>query len=300
MGNDKSVLLSVVIANFNYGRFLECALRSIFNQCGEPERRLGGIVLPVKGKNYFVEVIVCDAGSADNSVEIIERYQDEISWWCSEKDGGQSAAFNKGFAHSHGEWLTWLNADDMYFSGTFRKLAEVVRRNPSAEWITGNDLHFDNNTKEVLFVAWGPHVIPPFFRKNRAQMYPFGPTTFWKRSAYERIGPIDETLHYQMDLDYWARLTMAGIRQFRLNHTCWAFRHHEVAKSTGGRNPEAGWRENKYWKEKTRYAYQNSFKNPWYILWLFFRVLDGSMFVRFWKRWRLIGRKFDEDVCIVR
>ena len=64
-------LLSIVVANYNYGRFLEAAIRSVIEQSA------GG----------KIELIICDAASTDNSVEIIKKYSEYISWWCSEKDG---------------------------------------------------------------------------------------------------------------------------------------------------------------------------------------------------------------------
>ena len=91
-------LLSIVIANYNYGRFLEEAIQSVLSQsCND------------------YELIIVDGGSTDNSVEIIKKYEDKIAWWVSEKDKGQSDAFNKGFAHAKGKYLTWLNADDILF-----------------------------------------------------------------------------------------------------------------------------------------------------------------------------------------
>ena len=310
-------LLTIVIANYNYGRFIRQAIESVIRQCEEPAWGDDGCIhLPIKECDASVELVVCDAASTDNSVEIIRHYAGDLppnthvsqikrtatdsrsniylAWWCSEKDGGQSAAFNKGFTHTEGEWLTWLNADDLLMPGTLLELAKLIKRHPEAQWITGNDLHFDNETKRVVFLSWGPHVVPRFFRKTRAQMYPFGPTTFWQRSLYNEIGPIDESLHYQMDLDYWARLTMAGIRQMRLNHTCWAFRRHGEGKSTGGSNPTVGRQEKKYWVEKTGYRYKAGVMNLWYDLWMFFRILDGSIFVRFLRRWIYCGKTIDE------
>ena len=123
MRNNK-ILLSIVIANYNYGRFLEDAIASVLGQCENPIDVDGRPVLPIKGcSDECVELIICDADSKDNSVEVIHKHANSLAWWCSEKDDGQSAAFNKGFAQARGEWLTWLNADDIYLRDTFLKLS---------------------------------------------------------------------------------------------------------------------------------------------------------------------------------
>ena len=135
-------LLSIVIANYNYGRFLEEAIQSVAHQEGVEK----------------VELIICDAASTDNSVEIIKKYASGlppntsyydwaashptsliphplITWWCSEKDNGQSEAFNKGFSHAKGEWLTWLNADEIYADGVLSALFSLIARKKKAQWI---------------------------------------------------------------------------------------------------------------------------------------------------------------------
>ena len=104
-------LLSIVIANYNYGLFLEEAIRSVLVQ-----------------KCPDVELLVVDGGSSDNSVEIIRRYSDDLAWWVSEKDRGQSNAFNKGFAHANGKYLTWLNADDVMPRGCLETITAEMRR----------------------------------------------------------------------------------------------------------------------------------------------------------------------------
>ena len=144
-------LLSIVIANYNYGRFLEEAVQSVIAQ----------------GMPGEVEIIICDAASSDNSVDIIKKYANGlppntsstpqllhlstsststpplITWWCSEKDGGQSAAFNKGFSHARGRFLTWLNADDVLLPGTVAALARAAERWPDCEWFVGGCFWLD-------------------------------------------------------------------------------------------------------------------------------------------------------------
>ena len=295
-------VLSIVIANFNYGRFLEEAIESVISQ----------------GMGDKVELIVCDAASTDNSVEIIKKYANGLppntfyvdwvsqnnaqrttrnsqllTWWCSEKDGGQSAAFNKGFSHARGEWFTWLNADDLYFPGALKAFFELVERNPTAEWITGNKMHFDSLTGNIISVNWGPHRMPPFLNKNHASSGSFGPTAFWRRGVYDRVGPIDERMHYAMDTEYWARMTMAGIRQTRLRHFCWAFREHEDSKTEGVQPTsvlEKRAAETKYWREKTGYTYKHDFSNPWYWLLMVWRFCDGSILKRLYLKRRYEGK----------
>ena len=78
--------ISIVVPNYNYGRFIEKTLQSILAQ------------------DYpNLELIVVDGGSTDESVDIIRRYADRISWWTSEKDRGQSHAINKGFCRAEGQ-----------------------------------------------------------------------------------------------------------------------------------------------------------------------------------------------------
>lgn len=290
------IVLSIVIANYNYGRYLNNAIESIIRQCEAPiATDDGAVVLPIRGGDACVELIICDAKSKDQSLDVIRHYKDYISWWCSEKDGGQSAAFNKGFSHARGEFLTWLNADEEYLPGTFRALARKIRKNPKAKWITGNLLEFVEEDRRIRRVSWGPHCQPFFLRKNRMCIDVFGPSSFIRRDLYEEIGPINENFHYSMDLEYWARITLAGVPQTRLNHVCWAFMVQANSKSEGDISDEAfrkGTAENNYRATVLGHTYKTSYKNPWYCVWMLTRLVDGSLLVRAYKRFKYIGKRF--------
>lgn len=271
-------LLSVVIANYNYGRFLEDAIQSVFAQdAGEQ-----------------VELIVCDAASTDNSVEIIKKYCDRIAWWCSEKDGGQSAAFNKGFKHSHGRFLTWLNADDILLPETVHALQSAAASHPECEWFTGNYLQFRQDNKKVIFAPWGPHIMPGFVQTFNAPLVVFGPTSFWSRRAYESVGPIDESLHYSMDTDYWLRMKKAGYKQRRLLHCCWAFRMHDMSKTAqyDGRDIEDSLK-NKWYEELEAINSRLSYKCSRFrrFLLCIVRALDGSAVVAIWRKFFVVGKR---------
>jgi glycosyltransferase involved in cell wall biosynthesis len=87
-------LVSIIIINFNYGRFLRQAIDSALDQTYRP-----------------VEVVVVDDGSTDCSREIMRSYGDQIVS-VLKKNGGQGSAFNFGFAKTSGEIACFLDSDD--------------------------------------------------------------------------------------------------------------------------------------------------------------------------------------------
>ena len=270
--------LTVVIANFNYGRYLEAAIQSILSQDGDDG----------------VELIVCDAASTDNSVEVIKKYSDRIAWWCSEKDSGQSEAFNKGFSHATGRFLTWLNADDVLLPGVVKSLHEMTQNRPDIHWVTGNLIKFEQHNGRVLEAPWGPHWVPAWAQRPGFPLSVFGPTTFWSREAYLKVGPIDESLHYVMDTDYWMRLVNAGYRYRRLNRVCWGFRLHEVSKTAiytdHEPSPEV---RHKIDCERAKIYKKNGFYIALRgrVIASLLRIMDGSRVVDIFRRTFVQGRK---------
>lgn len=214
----KQPLLSIVIANYNYGRFLEDAIRSIVGQ-----------ELAEK-----IELIVCDAASTDNSVDIIKKYEERITWWCSEPDGGQSAAFNKGFSHARGRFLTWLNADDVMMPGTLKSLEIAVSENPTCEWYVGGVMWLDVNM-HILSMYRGR----PFSEaRNRCgSVSVWGPSSFFTKRLLDAVGGVDERFCYTMDTDLWRKFAKMGARYLPFADYAWGLRLHEGAKMSGHNFP---------------------------------------------------------------
>lgn len=208
------VVISIVIANYNYGRFLESAIKSVLDQDGFDS----------------CELIVVDGGSTDNSVDVIRRYSDKISWWCSEKDRGQSDAFNKGFSHAHGELGCWLNADDVLLPGTLRSVVEFSFAHPRVEWISGGmafcdaDLHVRD--MRIGCSVWSKA------HDWLSMTVIGGPSSFFSLKRLREVGGFDVSLHYIMDGDLWKRFFRAGVRLHHLNRYFWGFRLHEQSKTS--------------------------------------------------------------------
>ncbi len=148
--------------------------------------------------------------------------------WCSEPDGGQSAALNKGFARATGRYLLWINADDLLLPGTLDRARAHLRAHPECQWLAGNLVYIDAQDR-VLWCARDGQWHDWLYRHAPVRVY--GPTSIFSRALFERVGGFDESLHYVMDTDLWLRFKAAGARFERLPHYCWAFRVHGGSKT---------------------------------------------------------------------
>ncbi|MEA5624980.1 glycosyltransferase [Nostoc sp. UHCC 0251] len=104
---DRKLIVSIIINNYNYDRFLSQAIDSALNQT-YPQ----------------IEVIVVDDGSTDNSREIIAGYADRILP-ILQPNGKQAAAFNSGFAKSKGDMIIFLDSDDYLFPHTVERIVSI-------------------------------------------------------------------------------------------------------------------------------------------------------------------------------
>ncbi|MGH8059270.1 MAG: glycosyltransferase, partial [Candidatus Entotheonellia bacterium] len=77
-----------------------------------------------------MEKVLRHAGFKDDSVKILEKYAEWLTYRVSEPDGGQADAINRGFSHASGDLLNWINSDDLLLPGALRVLAEAHVQHP--------------------------------------------------------------------------------------------------------------------------------------------------------------------------
>ncbi|MFC1488313.1 glycosyltransferase family 2 protein [Thermodesulfobacteriota bacterium] len=251
--------ISIVTPSYNQGHFLEETIRSVLLQ-GYPN----------------LEYIIIDGGSTDNSIEIIRKYESWLTHWVSENDHGQSHALNKGFKLASGKILAWLNSDDLYLYDTLYSVAQSFIERPNTDLVIGK---CDKLNKSGVIEPFFPHYDTRNFEiaiRAYATWDHFSqPSIFFKETVYKTVGPLDEKLHYTMDLDYWLRTFRMGFTAANVNKTLSIYREHDDSKSVAMKDLMA--------KETFRVLKVqcgNPFEKGWWARWRDIKKNESGYFVR--------------------
>ena len=207
--------ISIVTPSLNQAEYLEETIRSVLLQ------------------NYpNLEYIIIDGGSTDGSVEIIKKYEPWLTYWVSEVDRGQSHAINKGFQYSTGEILTWINSDDYYALGTFDIVGTTFAHNDFL-WVAGNCYIIQDNG-EIKYHFGKPTVrMDQWLLHNRYVQ----PEIFWRRSIWNNVNGLDESMHYSFDYDLWLKFTQLQQYPYWIDQPFAYFRIHGKSKTGINRKP---------------------------------------------------------------
>jgi|SRR5579872_452364 len=206
--------ISVVTPSYNQGAFLSFCIDTISAQ----------------RKHGAVEYLVLDGGSSDNSPLIISQFTDRIDYWQSQRDGGQSAAINTGFALAQGDILCWINSDDGLADGAVTRMREAIGSIRGPAWGIGQCIIIDQTGSEVG--KWAPtHHDSLDFILSWSKNYIMQPAVFWNRQMWKEAGPLEETLHYAMDFDLWLRFFQIS-KPILINGSIGIHRRHRNSKTS--------------------------------------------------------------------
>jgi glycosyltransferase involved in cell wall biosynthesis len=160
-----------------------------------------------------LDYLVIDGGSTDGSVDIIKRFADQLSFWVSEPDGGQTDALIKGFAGARGEIFGWLNSDDVLEPGALDEVSGFFSENPEAQAVYGDAILIDADAAPIK--AKREHAFDRFILLYTYN-YISQPSMFWRRGLYEAVGGLDRSFDLSMDADLWMRFaSVTDIRHVR-------------------------------------------------------------------------------------
>jgi glycosyltransferase involved in cell wall biosynthesis len=130
--------ISIILATYNAGKYLEEALQSILLQ------------------NYpGLELIVIDGKSEDDTLGIIQKYQEHIFFWKSEPDKGIYDAWNKGIGVSTGEWIMFLGSDDKLLQDSLISYSDFINSvNQDVEFISSKMMYTDKHMNPYRTMGW--------------------------------------------------------------------------------------------------------------------------------------------------
>jgi glycosyltransferase involved in cell wall biosynthesis len=207
------VKLSIIVPSLNQGRFIEEALSSVLQQEGIKREEL--------------EVIVIDGGSSDQTLDILRRFDDQIDYWVSEPDAGQTAALRRGFQVATGGVLGWLCADDLLTPRTVRSVLDFFATNPSTSFVYGDAIRITRDSQPDQIKREIPF---NWFVWLHDHNYIPQPSAFWRRSLYDSVGGLDASFDLAMDAELFARFAL--VERPRHVGRIWSLvRHHPEQKT---------------------------------------------------------------------
>jgi len=237
--NSQSPLITLVVPSFNQGRFLDAALASIFEQ------------------DINIEVMLADGGSTDETMSVIDKWQDQLSWWRSEKDGGQAAAINEGIARGSAPYVGWLNSDDLLLPGGLATMLHALQSNPQIPAVYARSQIINEVGK-----ATGVYRTEPFNeRKFANHCFISQPASLIRRQVWESVGGLDTSYDMALDYDLWWRIYRQYSELVYLPKFVACDRHHDETKTASFRSL--------HYREAMQLLKQHYGSVPlkWYLAW---------------------------------
>lgn len=212
----KVPLISVIIPCYNYARFLPAAIDSVLSQqCAALD----------------VEIIVVDDGSTDNTSHVAKQYDGRIHY-LFQKNQGLSAARNTGMRAAHGDYLLFLDADDLLSAGNLER----------------HLLHFARRPELDISVCLCLLTADPFAHPPMCSLWPLKAHHLDLHLCYANISPVhtflirtnaaracgffNEDLKACEDQDYWLRCAAMGQHFGSMGETyVWYVQHNDSLSS---------------------------------------------------------------------
>lgn len=185
-------LVSVIIPAYNASATIVATLESVLKQSFEG-----------------FEIIVVDDGSTDDTADVVKSLQDHRIRYIYQENAERAAARNRGIVEARGQYLAFLDADDLWMDQKLEKQLFVFKDNPSVSLVYSDLIYFDALTGEdiiqygqKLFKLYRGSVLPQLLKVCFIQ----SPTPLIKRTVLEKMEWFDPSLPPTEDWDLWLRI----------------------------------------------------------------------------------------------
>jgi glycosyltransferase involved in cell wall biosynthesis len=178
--------VSVIIPAYNRAQWIGASIQSVLDQTYT---------------DY--EIIVVDDGSTDDTAEVIRAFTDRVRYVYQE-NGGAAAARNRGMRESRGEYLAFLDSDDLFMPEKLQKQVEYLQHNPHIGMVYSAYSNIDGNNNELGIVSaqHTGHIYRQFLFHCNIQTS----TIMIRRQVAKAVGEFDVYLRLPEDIDYWIRI----------------------------------------------------------------------------------------------
>lgn len=214
--------LTILTPSYNRAAFIRQAIESVLAQ------------------DYpAFEHIIIDGGSTDGTLDILAEYPHLRV--ISEPDRGLYDALNKGLRLAAGDWIGWLNTDDLYAPQAFRKVVQALQSRPDALGVSGAVGYFQDDPENPDF-----RIVPPICDGNYWERMAERPATngwFLRADLLRSIGGFDASYRYVADRHLFIRLAARGVRPVCVSDVLYRYRQHEGSFTISGedsRQPKRG------------------------------------------------------------
>jgi glycosyltransferase involved in cell wall biosynthesis len=205
--------VSVVIPTYNCAELLPEAIRSAYAQTEAAH-----------------EVIVINDGSSDGTEEVLEQLERELPAnfrWVTKPNGGEASARNRGVAMATGEFIAFLDQDDIWRPEKLRHQLNAFRREPVLDLVFTAFERTDGVRSELVRVeAWDPRPRSAL-RQLMIGCCITNSTVMVRRGAFARVPAYDEKMWLGSDWQMWINMVAAGIVSRYLPEPLTEYRWHD-------------------------------------------------------------------------
>lgn len=221
-------LVSIVIPTYNCGKFISEAIESVLNQSYK-----------------YIEIIVVDDGSTDNTKVVLTKYEGKIKY-IYQKNSGGTGARNTGIKEATGKYIAFFDADDLWGKEKLERSVEYLEKN-NFDWMytalkkitmdgklienrlmKPNAYGYNPDTGEIIDIKKGL-----FYYSKRLPVHTN--TQVMKKECFEKVGLLDETLLICENTELCVRFQEAGLKGGFLNEMLTIYRTHNASITKNGK-----------------------------------------------------------------